>query len=205
MQHRLKERQYTMPAAHKAQNSTAENEKLRELILYISQSSEADPCFSYVKLNQLLFFSDFIAYLYLGRSVTGQEYQTLPQGPAPRVMLPVLNQMTEDHILVIREDEYCGRTQRRPIALRKPALNDFNGEEIALVDKQLHRYWKMSAAQISDYVHQFIGWEIMKQGETIPYQMALLGRRPLTEQERQWALELEPKAREILSYHAANA
>jgi hypothetical protein len=32
-----------------------------------------------VKLNKLLFFSDFTAYLLFGESITGQEYQKLDQ------------------------------------------------------------------------------------------------------------------------------
>ena len=61
-------------------------EKLRELILYICRASESDEAFGKVKLNKLLFFSDFSAYVDLGQSITRQDYKKLKQGPVPNLI-----------------------------------------------------------------------------------------------------------------------
>lgn len=50
------------------------DEKLKELILYITIRSEGDRHFDSDKLKKLLFFSDFLAYLYFGEPITGHEY-----------------------------------------------------------------------------------------------------------------------------------
>jgi hypothetical protein len=57
--------------------------------LLIATRSEGDEPFGAVKLNKLLFYADFFAYVKFGECITGQEYQKLAQGPAPRRMLPV--------------------------------------------------------------------------------------------------------------------
>ena len=60
-----------------------DDRKMQELVLYISWMCESDPTFGAAKLNKILFLSDFRAYVHLGRSITGQEYRALEQGPAP--------------------------------------------------------------------------------------------------------------------------
>ncbi len=49
--------------------------KLRELVLYLATLSEGDATFGKVKLNKLLFYADFNAYLKFGKPITGHEYQ----------------------------------------------------------------------------------------------------------------------------------
>lgn len=166
-------------------------DKLRELILYISNLSEADEAFGSIKLNKLLFFSDFLAYLELGASITDQEYQKLKNGPAPRVMLPLINDMQVVKQLAIAEHRYFGRTQKRPLALREANLTRFSGHEIALVDSVLRLFKEHNATKISELSHNFAGWELAEEGETIPYGSALLETKPLTLQERQWAHDLD--------------
>ena len=53
--------------------------KLAELILYISQRYATDPNFGMVKLNKALYFPDFSAYASWGETITGAEYQHLPE------------------------------------------------------------------------------------------------------------------------------
>lgn len=179
------------------------DKKLRELILYISRHSEGDQYFGATKLNKLLFYSDFAAHLYLGKSITEHEYQVLPQGPAPRQLVSIRNQMVQDKELHIRESDSFPFTQKIPLALRKPDLSVFNGEEIALVDDILAQCRQLSAAQINEKSHQFINWCLVEDGETIPYSMVLIRpHRQLTPTEQQWGKELEPMAREVLGNHA---
>ena len=71
-------------------------EKLRELILLIAHKSKADPRLRAVKLNQPLYYADFTAYRRLGKSITGAEYQHLPEGPAPRKGLPAQERLKRD-------------------------------------------------------------------------------------------------------------
>ena len=183
-------------------DTTRIDEKLRELILHICIRSEDDEAFGAVKLNKLLFFSDFLAYLRLGKAITGQNYQKLDHGPAPRRMLPILKRMEQQGTIRQRPNEFYGLEQTRTIALEKPDLSKFTAEEIALVDTIVAHFRGKTACQVSDESHQFLGWEVAEKGETIPYPVALIGRRGPTEQDHKIAKELAPVA-ERLSRNAA--
>jgi hypothetical protein len=181
----------------------SDTEKLRELIIYLARESEGDDYFGAVKLNKLLFLIDFEAYRRFGKSVTGQEYQARQFGPVPRHVVPTLNSMQDAGELVVREEQMHGYTQKRPIALREANLRLFSQEEIALVAHMLIHFRHMSATEISDLSHKFIGWALAEEGETIPYGVALLGRDELTEQELEHAKVAEERARKWIEGRVA--
>jgi hypothetical protein len=169
---------------------TGDDRKLAELILYISEKSEGDERFGATKLNKLLFFADFTAYWQSGQSITNQAYFRLPAGPGPRRLLPVRNKLLESGDLAISMRAYYGRTIKRPVALREPDLSIFKADEIAIVNDVIRYFWDMNAAEISDYSHRFIGWQLAGEEEDIPYEAAFISNRPLTESESDYALEL---------------
>ncbi len=166
-------------------------DKLRELVLYVCKASEADDAFGSVKLNKLLFYSDFLFYLRYGSSITGQEYFKLEHGPAPRLMLPLMDDMKIDKQLAIAERKYRGRPQKKPVALKEADLNKFSAREIDTVHQVLRIFQSHNAKEISDLSHQFTGWQLAENRETIPYSSILLHKSELTEQESQWVQELD--------------
>src|SRR2546430_4752145 len=113
--------------------SRGEDQKLAELILYIATLSEGDPRFGAVKLNKLLFFADFQAYLRFGKPITGQEYQKLEFGPAPRRLPPVLEELKRAGDVAVRVHDYYGHNQQRVFALREADLSLFTAAEVDLV------------------------------------------------------------------------
>ena len=172
-------------------NTLAGTEKMRELVLHVCTASEGDEAFGSIKLNKLLFYSDFLCYLQHGVPMTGQEYQKLKNGPAPRLMLPLLNDMQASAQLALAERRYFGRTQKKPVALREADLSAFSAQEIALVDHVLRAFQSHNGAEISELSHGFPGWQLAEEGETIPYPSALLRRGELTSLEHRWAQELD--------------
>lgn len=175
------------------------DKSLAELILYISERSEGDDHFGAVKLNKLLLYADFLAYLKLGASITGQEYQKLVNGPAPRRLLPVRQQLVEDGSLAIRKTEYFNRHQDRTFALRSADLSGFTSDQIALVTRVIDSFRDRNGTEISELSHQFHGWNDAEIGETIPYEMAMISNRTPTEQERQRCLQDRGKADAVLA------
>jgi hypothetical protein len=171
------------------------DDKLRELVLYIAVRSEADETYGMVKLNKLLFNSDFTSYAERGEAITNQEYQALPQGPCPRRLTPIIEGLKEAGALEVRKSDFHGRDQKRPAALRQPDLSLFSQAELTLVDRVITHWWGKTAKDISDASHEFLGWRLAKKGETIPYHVALIGSREPTDNERKRGLELEALAR----------
>lgn len=174
------------------------DEKLRELVLLIATLSEGDEPFGKVKLNKLAFYADFVAYLMFGKSITGHEYQRLPQGPAPRELLRVVPAFCKpaktDPDIAVRVDDYYGRSLERPFALRVPNTKKFTPEELQLVQHVVQKARGMNAREMSEVSHRFVGWMLANDRETIPYVSALVGSREPTEEERRIGLGLEGAA-----------
>ena len=151
-----------------------DKQKFKELVLYITEKCETDPSFGVTKLNKLLYYCDFMAYVELGKAVTGAGYQRREFGPAPKVLLPLRSEMASEGSLYIREVSKYGYQQKRPMALRSADLAAFSGEEIALIDTIIDACWDMDASQISEMSHRDIGWQLAQDGETIPYETAFI-------------------------------
>lgn len=171
------------------------DEKLRELILYLALKSEGDESFGAIKLNKLLFYIDFMAFRDLGHSVTGEEYQHLELGPAPRGLKPTLETLKAEGSAAEQQRKVHGYPQRRVFALREPVLSLFTGDEIALVDHVLESMRHMNATEASELTHHFIGWEVTDMYETIPYETVFIDRRPVTANEEAYMEQLVREGR----------
>jgi hypothetical protein len=44
-------------------------------------------------------------------------------------------------------------------------------------------HWERTADEISDASHNYVGWKMTKEGETIPYESIFLSDAPLTTEE----------------------
>jgi hypothetical protein len=165
--------------------SQVNDRKMKELILYLATKSAEDSRFSSTKLNKLLFYCDFTAYQQLGQSITGHSYQKLQFGPAPKAMLPILEQMKRDEDCVEIERKVYGLKQRRVQAERAPETSLFSEEELRLADQILRDLWEQSATDVSDLSHEHIGWKAAAPGEIIPYETVFVGdpATPLSEEE----------------------
>ena len=181
------------------QGRRLQDDKLRELILYIARESEGDPSFGATKLNKLLFYADFLAYKHLGGAITKQEYQALDQGPAPRKLVPLLQKMEKVCEVATQKTDYHNYTQNRTIALRTANLDRFKPEEVVLVSRIIRQCWGKTARHMSDLSHQFIGWRLANIGDTIPYPVALISEREPTKTEINYARSLQSLAKKCLS------
>jgi hypothetical protein len=174
-------------------------QKFYELVLLIARRSEGDPTFGGFKLNKLLFYVDFLAYLRFGAPITGEEYFALPNGPAPRYRMKRWEAMVESGDIAVRKDPITN--QRTPLALREPDLTKFTSQEINLVLTVLDMFRGRSSTAVREATHKFAGWVLAKEKETIPYSVALVSARKPTLREIKAGLELEDSAKAALAAH----
>jgi hypothetical protein len=179
-------------------NSDPKFPKLAELILYISKLSEDDPKFGATKLNKILFFADFSQFRKKRKSITDDTYQRLENGPAPKHLVPVRERLCKKNWLAIQNTVYHGKKQKRLVALRDADLSLFKAEEIALVHSVIKALADKDGKAVSTLSHDFIGWRLAKNGEEIPYSVALVTPRELTASETAYGLKLEQEARKAL-------
>ena len=157
-------------------------DKLQELILYIADRCEDEEEFGSTKLNKILFFADFTAYARTGHAITGEQYQKLEHGPAPRRLLPAIDALKRENALAEKTRGYYGYPQRWYVALRDPDLTQFTAEDIAIVDEVVDRLRGKTGADVSHLSHTFVGWRAAKMNEDIPYETAWISSAPLSEE-----------------------
>jgi Protein of unknown function (DUF4065) len=149
--------------------------KLQELILFASLRSLGDPGFGATKLNKVLFYSDFSAYRELGQSITGADYQHLPQGPCAYRLKPALQDLAESGALVeVPQEVYGGKTQRRPVAKREPVMDAFSGPEMVIIEETLAKLLPYNNKEVSEASHRTVGWRITRDLQQIPYGSAYI-------------------------------
>jgi hypothetical protein len=166
-------------------------DKLAELILYVSARLAGDPSFGATKLNKVLFFTDFISYRENRVAVTGAVYQKLDYGPAPRRLLPVQQRLVADGDAEVEERTYLGYRQRRLIPLRDADESLFSSAELRLVDEVIDALKGVSAVSVSDVSHRLsVGWQIAAKGDDIPYQTSYLSSEPLTDDDQRRGREV---------------
>ena len=154
--------------------------KFREAIVHIANRCNEDKKFGAVKINKILYYSDFYAYRSLGHSITGAEYQHLSEGPAPRELLEVRADLIKDGSIELQKSPYLNSIQHRIVAMREADADVFNDEELAIMDEIIESLWDMNGTQVSDMSHSEIGWQVTDEYETIPYRTAWLSPQPLT-------------------------
>ena len=152
-----------------------DEERLTELLLYIAAKTADDPQGGAVKLNKYLYFADFAAMRLLGHPITGAEYQKLSWGPAPRRLLPVRERLVRSEAAELRRrPDVFGYVHDFLVPLREPNTSLFAAEELEVVDDIIHELRPLSAKQISDLSHEEAGWQLVEEGETIPYELAFV-------------------------------
>lgn len=151
-------------------------QKLKELIVYISTKCSADVKYNKTKLNKILYYSDFLYYLKKQKAITECSYRHLPYGPVPDDIEKLLKHMKGDdiEIAITNAGPY---TQNKIVALRQPDLSLFDADMIAHVDSVIDAVCNknsLSASMLSDMTHQTMGWLVTSGGQEIPYQTVFI-------------------------------
>ncbi len=161
--------------------------KFRELMLYIASNATNDPTFGAVKLNKILYYADFAAFRQLGKPITGATYRKLDEGPAPLEMLDQRRALIEDGHAEIQKAPYFTGVQHRLVAKRQPDRELFEPAELPIVDEVAHFFWGRTAREVSDFSHRETGWAAAKPREIIPYDTVWLSSDPFTQEEEEFA------------------
>jgi len=168
------------------------DQKLGELILYIALACQHHNKFGAIKLNKILFFSDFISYLRHGQPITGAQYMRKHAGPVPVRLVPVRENLERSRSIAVVHRRMMPFVQHRIVALREPDWSLFRPEQIALVDWVVNSLKVFSADAVSRLSHQK-AWQIARDGEIIPYSAVLLSDERVMDQDILEAHELIEK------------
>jgi uncharacterized phage-associated protein len=164
--------------------------KFKELLLCIASKSESDERFGSIKLNKILYYSDFFAYRLLGHSITGADYMNLSEGPAPKQLLTARAELKSEGLLDLEYRPYFNGIQQRPVAKRGCNEQLFETNELSIVNQVIRGLWPFNGKEVSDISHREYGWKLTNESEIIPYRTAWLSSEPLAQDQIEYGIKL---------------
>ena len=171
-----------------------ERDKAKELILYVSLKSKEDKRFGDTKLNKILFYSEALSLVRLGRPITGHSFQRNKYGPTLRALLHLRREMEQDGACRMESADYHGNQQQRTVPLRKPKGGVLSEQELQIVDEVIRALWDHDAKGASDLSHN-LAWEMIPMKKDVPLETIFFSDSKLTEEEVKYARELAAKRR----------
>lgn len=148
--------------------------KFTELLLLVADALRSDRAGGATKLNKIVFFAEFTHLRRHHAVITGCEFLKLPQGPAPRQLLPVRRRLVERGDAELLHEDFLGRLQDRLVPLRSVDRTVFTALELATIDDVFAQLNGLTGTQVSELSHEEPGWRLTEMGETIPFATAFL-------------------------------
>jgi hypothetical protein len=162
---------------------TGGQNRIRQLVLYIAEKCETARYFGAIKLNKIIWKADFDSFAERGVPVTGREYRRQKYGPVLREMKPLHDDMLKDGLIRIEPRDFGGDiVEHRTIALAPPDLSMFSEPDLSYVERSIIHYWEKTGMEASDESHG-VAWLTRANGDTMPYESALLSDRNLLPQQ----------------------
>ena len=153
---------YTVPSTEKTTN----------LLLYFLSS--CNPDFNdKLKLNKMLFYSDFLNYKTTGRSISGISYRAISYGPVPSNYDFIFAHFIEKEEII--EPVFYKVNNSKVIECYKPLkdfdLSVFNTEELSSLNKVVELFRNTPSWDIVEMSHKERAWvELNKTKSIISYQ-----------------------------------
>lgn len=145
-----------------------QKDKFDKLVLYICSKVENPSDLGAVKLHKILWFSDLALFARKGRSIAGDNFIKMPQGPFSTHAEKAIRRLERSGKLAERKMDIYSKTQRQFFAKEEPDLDEFSAEEISIVDGMINVICHgHTASSISELSHTRI-WEIAQDREAIP-------------------------------------
>jgi hypothetical protein len=163
--------------------------KFKELVVYLCASAEkaGDEGFGMVKLNKLLYRSDFEAYRLLGHPITGETYEKQEFGPVARDLPIVLDELAAAGRLRWQSIPRGPRTRKVPTVTPDPNspadMSVFAAEELRVIQNAERELASHGGKRASEWSHEeSAGWRMAETyGEAIDYATAFISTEPIPE------------------------
>lgn len=122
------------------------------------------------QLMKYLFASDFLNYKLFNKTISNFKYAHAPFGPIVNNQDALLNLLIKQDYIKLESSVDDSLMLFAP--LQDADLSCFNEDEIKVIDKIIDEFKGMSAKDLSDWSHKFIGWSKTKDGEIIDFKYA---------------------------------
>ena len=128
-----------------------------------------------VKLNRTqlmkyLFAIDFLNYKLFNKSISEFKYAHATYGPIVNDQDALINLLIKQDYIKL-ESSFIDNSMLF-VPLQKADLSNFSEQEINVLNKIINNFKGMSANELTDWSHAFIGWIKTKDGEIIDFKYA---------------------------------
>jgi hypothetical protein len=151
--------------------------KFRELLLNAAWKLREEPEGGATVLNKVLYYAEFGHRRQFGETITGARYFRLPDGPAPRALKPVRDELIAEGAARLVPTTFNGFTQDRLIPTAEPPHDLLDDAALQSLDEALILLKGKTARQASDMSHEELGWRFVDDYEDIPPETAFLATR----------------------------
>ncbi len=165
-----------------------DREKFKTLVHYICWRCRVDPSkLGSVKLNKVLWLSDFTAYYNKGQSMTGARYIKRQYGPVPSAIQPAIRELERDGVLNASDSQFHGFQKKEFEVHVDPDQSLFEAGEIEIIEAAIQFVcYQNTAKSISELSHDHI-WQAAQEGEELPYFTVFSIPGTIDDDEREWA------------------
>lgn len=124
-----------------------------------------------VKMNKLLYYTDFLHFKRFGQSISGYMYQAIQMGPVPYRYDAIYDLLTYENYIDFVFAEVNGTQVDKPVALKSFDKALFNPSELEVLDEIFKRFNKINTGELIELSHNEKGWiEENKSKGMISYQ-----------------------------------
>lgn len=111
-----------------------------------------------VRMNKLLFYSDFLYFKRFGQSITGYKYQAIQMGPVPYRYDAIFDMLTHESIIDFILEDIQNSPVDKPVAIKDFNEKLFNENELKVLGDIAERFKKTSTDELVELSHKEIGW-----------------------------------------------
>lgn len=124
-----------------------------------------------VKLNKLLFYSDFLNFKLTGRSISGSQYQAIQLGPVPFRYDWNFDLLLQNNYIKAVPVEIKNEVVDKFVGLKTPDTNLFSSEELQTIEIVKAKLGELNTKVVVNMSHEESGWiEENKLQNKISYQ-----------------------------------
>lgn len=111
-----------------------------------------------VRMNKLLFYSDFLYFKRFGQSITGYKYQAIQMGPVPFRYDAIFDLLTYENIIDFILEDVKDSIVDKPRALKDFNEKIFSENELKVLNEIGKRFEDVSTDELVELSHKEKGW-----------------------------------------------